>query len=115
MEQYNKPISNDEQLQMALRVMSSYFEFKRISEILEAYDRQQKQFTIEELSQYNGKNGKPVYVAVDGIVYDLSNVKQWASGMHFDVVAGKDLTAEFNSHHGIKKVLENKQKVGILI
>jgi predicted heme/steroid binding protein len=95
--------------------MSGYFEFKRISEILEAYDRQQKQFTIEELSQYNGKNGKPVYVAVDGIVYDLSNVKPWASGMHFDVVAGKDLTVEFNSHHGIKKVLKNKQKVGILI
>lgn len=79
------------------------------------YFERQKQFTIEELSQYNGKNGKPVYVAVDGIVYDLSNVKPWASGIHFDVVAGKDLTAEFNSHHGIKKVLENKQKVGILI
>jgi predicted heme/steroid binding protein len=95
--------------------MLIHFEFKNISEIIEDYCRQQKQFTLEELSKYDGSNGKPAYVAVDGIVYDLSKVKPWAGGKHFDLVAGKDLTIEFNSHHGIKKVLSDKPKVGILI
>jgi Predicted heme/steroid binding protein len=31
-----------------------------------------KQFTLEELKQYNGENGQPAYVAIDGIVYDVS-------------------------------------------
>lgn len=95
--------------------MSVYFDFKTIKELMgDDYSRQQKQFTLEELSQYNGSNGKPAYVAVDGIVYDLSKVEPWAGGKHFGLIAGKDLTSEFNSHHGIKKVLNDKPKVGIL-
>ncbi|WP_085959830.1 cytochrome b5 domain-containing protein [Clostridium sp. DL-VIII] len=96
--------------------ISIYFDFKTIEEpIGDNHLRQQKQFILEELSQYDGSNGKSAYVAVDGIVYDLSNVEAWAGGKHFGLTAGKDLTSEFNSHHGIKKVLNDKPKVGILI
>lgn len=96
--------------------MSIYFDLKTIGELMQSnYYRQEKQFTIEELSKYNGSNGKPVYVAVDGIVYDLSKVESWGGGKHFDIIAGKDLTKEFNLHHGIKEILKDKAKVGILI
>ena len=95
--------------------MSMHFEFKTISELIgDNYCRQQKQFTLEELSQYDGSNGKPAYVAVEGIVYDLSKVAAWAGGNHFDLKAGKDLTNEFNSHHGVIKKLSSIPKVGIL-
>lgn len=96
--------------------MSIYFDLKTIEELIrDNYCRQQKQFTLEELSQYNGSNGKPAYVAVKGIVYDLSKVEAWTGGKHFDLIAGKDLTIEFNSHHGVIKKLSRIPKVGILI
>lgn len=95
--------------------MSMHFEFKNISELIgDNYCRQQKQFTLEELAQYDGSNGKPAYVAVEGIVYDLSNVAAWSGGTHFGLKAGKDLTNEFNSHHGVIKKLSSIPKVGIL-
>lgn len=75
----------------------------------------QKQFTLEELSKYNGANGMPAYVAVDGIVYDFSMVPAWGGGTHFGLYAGKDLTKEFNDcHEGGAKILEGIPKVGVI-
>ena len=95
--------------------MSIYFDFKTIGELIgDNYDREQKEFTLEELAQYNGSNGKPSYVAIDGIVYDLSKVPAWNGGKHFDGnTAGKDLTAQFKSCHGMS-TLKNLPKVGVL-
>ncbi|PYZ94810.1 cytochrome b5 [Salipaludibacillus keqinensis] len=59
----------------------------------------QRQFTIEELATYDGKNGRPAYVAVDGVVYDVTNNRAWAAATHFGLTAGKDYTAEFQSCH----------------
>ncbi|EHI98957.1 cytochrome b5 [Clostridium sp. DL-VIII] len=95
--------------------MHMTFKFKPINELIDnIYCNRQKQFTLEELAQYDGSDGKPTYVAVDGIVYDLSNVSSWSGGSHFGVKAGKDLTDEFNSHHGMKEILSNIPKVGVL-
>ena len=78
------------------------------------YYREQKEFTLEELAQYDGSNGKPAYVAIEGIVYDLSKVPAWNGGKHFDGnTAGKDLTAQFKSCHGMS-TLKNLPKVGVL-
>ncbi|OOM69229.1 cytochrome b5 domain-containing protein [Clostridium sp. BL-8] len=91
------------------------FKFKPINELIDnIYCNRQKRFTLEELAQYDGSDGKPTYVAVDGIVYDLSNVSSWSGGSHFGAKAGKDLTDEFNSHHGMKEILSNIPKVGVL-
>ena len=96
--------------------MSIYFDFKTINELTGSnYYRQQKEFTLEELSQYTGGNGKPAYVAIEDIVYDISNSKAWGGGTHFELIAGQDLTSEFNSCHGIIDILTNAPKVGILI
>jgi predicted heme/steroid binding protein len=74
-------------------------------------------FTLEELSQYNGKNGQPAYVAVDGVVYDVTNVEAWKDGNHkLGLTAGNELTEEITnqSPHG-KKVLEGLPIVGEFI
>jgi len=96
--------------------MSIYFDFKTINELIEdnCY-REQKEFTLDELSQYDGSSGKPAYVAIEGIVYDLSKVSAWAGGTHFGLTAGEDLTEQFNSCHGMTKILKNIPKVGIII
>ena len=73
----------------------------------------QKTFTAAELSKYNGQNGNPAYVAVSGVVYDVTNAKGWSNGTHKNgVTAGKDLTKEINSApHGLS-VLSGLPVVG---
>lgn len=76
--------------------------------------RQNTEFTPDELSNFNGTNGKPAYVAVNGVVYDVSNEATWGGASHFGLMAGKDLTAEFNGCHGMISVLSNLPKVGVM-
>ena len=54
-----------------------------------------KKFTLKELAEYNGRNGKPVYVAYKGKVYDLSESDLWSDGDHQGLhEAGGDMTKE---------------------
>lgn len=72
-------------------------------------------FTIEELAQFNGKDGQPAYVAVNGTVYDVSALTRWAGGNHFGLVAGRDLSGPFlGCHQGITDRLKKAVIVGIL-
>ena len=73
-------------------------------------------FSPEELSEFNGKGGKPAYVAVDGIVYDVSGKAAWAVGNHFaGLQAGNDLSEVFAScHRGMSYLLEQLPVVGRL-
>ena len=52
----------------------------------------EKTFSKEELATFNGQNGQPAYVAVNGIVYDVSDKKAWTDGKHDGHIAGQDLT-----------------------
>lgn len=70
-----------------------------------------KTFTIVELSKYNGQNGNPAYVAVDGGVYDLTGV--FRNGSHFSHFAGTELTNAFYSQHA-KSYLSKYPVVGML-
>lgn len=54
-------------------------------------------FTKEQLSRYDGKNGNPAYVAIDGKVYDASSV--FRNGLHYGYSAGQDLSKEFHGKH----------------
>lgn len=62
--------------------------------------------TLEELSQYDGKDGNPAYVAVDGVIYDVTDVPQWKNGEHNGYFAGQDLTdiIKNESPHGVSKL-----------
>ena len=72
-------------------------------------------FTTEELSKYNGKDGNPAYIAVDGVVYDVSDSELWSEGQHNGFKAGRDLTTELmeESPHG-ESVIERLTPVGTL-
>ncbi len=75
---------------------------------------EQQTFTLEELAKYDGQNGNPAYVAIDGIVYDVTNIPQWMGGKHNGYSAGKDLTEEMQAApHGFSK-LSGLTEVGIL-
>ncbi|MBS7627057.1 cytochrome B5 [Candidatus Bathyarchaeota archaeon] len=74
-----------------------------------------KHFTEEELTEYNGKNGKPAYVGYKGKVYDVSASFLWRDGTHQVLHrAGMDLTdALEQAPHG-GDVLEKFPVVGTL-
>lgn len=71
-------------------------------------------FTPEELLTYNGKDGNPAYVAVNGMVYDVTNIAAWAGATHFGLIAGKDVTSEFASCHAGQQILSKLKVVGMM-
>ncbi|MFW6365224.1 MAG: cytochrome b5 domain-containing protein [Spirochaetota bacterium] len=70
-------------------------------------------FSREQLARFNGDDGEKAYVAIDGIVYDVTPVKEWSGGRHkHGLRAGKDHSFEIiRAPHG-KTVLRMLSKVG---
>lgn len=82
----------------------------------------QTTFTASQLSQYDGKGGHPAYVALKGVVYDVSLVKKlWVNGSHTvcsGCIAGTDITSLWDyapSTHFSPGFLGIFPKVGILV
>ncbi len=74
-----------------------------------------KEFDPEELGRFSGKDGAPVYISLEGKVYDVSGSELWETGTHMARHnAGRALDDEFGAApHGLE-VLERVPQVGIL-
>lgn len=72
--------------------------------------------TLEQLKEYDGEDGRPAYVAVDGIIYDVSDSNFWKNGAHNGFSAGNDLTdaIKTKSPHGVVN-LERVPAIGELV
>ena len=74
-----------------------------------------KAIDSRELSEGNGQEGKPVYIAHQGKVFDVSESKLWKGGLHMKRHhAGKDLTTEFQGAPHGTEVLERYPQVAVL-
>ena len=74
-----------------------------------------KEFTSEELSTFNGKEGNPVCIAFQGKIYDVSKSPLWSKGLHMNRhPSGKDLTGEISAAPHGQEVFERYPQVGIL-
>jgi len=71
----------------------------------------QKIFSVKELSSFDGKGGRPAYVAVNGVVYDLSSV--FKDGSHAGYEAGMDQSEAFHAQH-YSEILKQFKMVGAL-
>ncbi len=70
-------------------------------------------FTLEALAVFNGQNGQKGYIAVDGVIYDVTNV--FSNGMHQGLhLAGTDATQAFNSSPHARSILTGLKIVGSL-
>jgi predicted heme/steroid binding protein len=70
-------------------------------------------FTLEELAVFNGQNGQKGYIAVDGVIYDVTTA--FPNGMHQGLhLAGTDATAAFNSSPHARSILSGLLIVGSL-
>jgi len=76
----------------------------------------ERKFTLEELKRYDGREGRPAYIAYKGKVYDVTDSYLWIDGDHQGQhVAGRDLTEEIAlAPHG-EETLERVKLVGVLV
>ncbi len=74
-----------------------------------------KEFDLEALTDFDGKDGKPVYLAHEGNVYDVTESKLWKNGLHMRRHnAGGDLTTDFQAAPHGTEVLARYPLVGVL-
>lgn len=72
-------------------------------------------FTLEELAAFDGKGGNLAYVAVAGVVYDVTDVPAWSGGKHNGNFAGQDATEAIKkAPHGDSK-LKGLEIVGSIV
>lgn len=75
-----------------------------------------KTFDLKSLAEFNGKDGKPVYIAYQGKVYDVSGSKMWKGGLHMRRhAAAGDLSPELQAAPHGEEVFERYPQVGILV
>jgi len=74
-----------------------------------------QEFDIAELEKFDGNDGRPVYVAYKGKVYDISDSKLWRNGLHMKRHhAGRDMTVDIQGAPHEPDVLERFPQVGTL-
>ncbi len=75
----------------------------------------QRTFTPAQLAKYNGKGDNPAYVAVNGVVYDVTDQPGWAAGSHFGLKSGLDQTSAYISCHTGQPMIDRLKVVGRLV
>ena len=75
----------------------------------------EKLMTLAELASYDGRDGRPAYIAVNGTIYDVTSSPRWEKGFHPpDHQAGQDLTEELGKAPHVRSVVERFPVVGTL-
>lgn len=66
-----------------------------------------RDMTPDQLSNFDGKEGRPVFIGYQGVIYDMTNSRLWKNGLHAAKhAAGNDLSHMLkNAPHGEDKVL----------
>ena len=74
-----------------------------------------RKFTLDELGKFDGKEGRPAYVAYNGKVHDVGDSYQWIDGEHLgEHYAGKDLTEQMAAAPHGEDVMDRMKLVGVL-
>ena len=74
-----------------------------------------QEFDLEQVAQFNGKDGKPVYIVHEGRVFDVSGSKLWKGGVHMRRHnAGKDLSTDFGAAPHGTEVFDRCPQVGVV-
>jgi predicted heme/steroid binding protein/uncharacterized membrane protein len=74
-----------------------------------------RELDLDELAEFDGKDGKPIFIAHGGKIYDVSGSKMWKGGSHMRRHhAGADLTLDIQAAPHGTEVLERYPQAGTL-
>lgn len=74
-----------------------------------------KTYTKSQLALRNGQDKPEIWVAFQGLIYDVTKSRLWKNGKHYEHWAGQDLTEELEDAPHSEKVFEKFEVVGKLI
>jgi predicted heme/steroid binding protein len=74
-----------------------------------------KSYTKQQLALRNGQDRPEIWIAYQGLIYDVSSSRLWKKGMHYEHWAGQDLTEELVEAPHTESVFEKFQAIGQLI
>jgi predicted heme/steroid binding protein len=70
--------------------------------------------TRAQLALRNGQDKPEVWVAYQGLVFDVTTSRLWRSGKHYEHWAGQDLTDELKDAPHTEKVFDKFTPIGRL-
>jgi predicted heme/steroid binding protein len=72
-------------------------------------------YTRTQLALRNGQDKPEIWVALHGMIYDVTSSRLWRNGKHYEHWAGQDLTPELADAPHTEKVFDKFNVVGILV
>ena len=69
-------------------------------------------FNAQTLANYDGREGRSAYIAIDGVVYDVTSSPRWPNGNHNGFQAGQDLSRQIPQNHRADMRFERFPVVG---
>lgn len=71
-------------------------------------------YSKSQLALRNGVEKPEIWIAYEGVIYDVTSSKLWAGGRHYEHWAGQDLTEELVDAPHDTRVFEKLKIVGRL-
>jgi predicted heme/steroid binding protein len=72
------------------------------------------EYTRAHLALRNGQDKPEIWVAYQGMIYDVSISKLWRAGKHYEHWAGQDLTEELKDAPHNANVFDKFKVIGVL-
>ncbi|MFN0201783.1 MAG: cytochrome b5 domain-containing protein [Bacteroidia bacterium] len=71
-------------------------------------------YTRQQLALRNGNDREEMWIAFEGIIYDVGFSRHWRNGIHYGHWAGQDLTEELKDAPHAAEVFKRCEIVGEL-
>jgi predicted heme/steroid binding protein len=71
-------------------------------------------YTKSQLALRNGQDKPQIWVAYQGVIYDVTESRLWRNGKHYEHWAGQDLTDELKDAPHTEGVFARFEAVGML-
>lgn len=73
-----------------------------------------REYTKQQLALRNGQDKPEIWVAYEGLIYDVTGSRLWRDGKHYEHWAGQDLTPELADAPHTASVFDGLKVIGRL-